>query len=239
MTKIKYYLLFAAAITYLISFYSCLNSISGEGETTFATRNIEKFTEIELNLDADVYITDSLEQSCMISAQENLMPVIETRLKGQKLIISSEKNIQNNKPIIIYLSANRLSAIELNGSGKITGNNSIKSDNLLLHVSGSGEMNLQVITNHLKADLSGSGTLTLHGSANDCKMEISGSGVIDAFNLNTGDCDVRISGSGKIFVMPAGELNADISGSGSVRYKGTPAKINSAVSGSGNIEKSE
>ncbi len=223
----------------LVTIHACHPSIKGEGELSIETRNLSAYSKLEVDLDANVILTDSLVQSCMISAQENLMPAIETRIKGERLIIYSENNIHNDKPITVYLSVNRLQHIILNGSGIVTGTNILKSEKLDIDVSGSGDLNLSLLCNQLKATISGSGTQELKGSSNESDFEISGSGVIDAFQFATGDCNVDIAGSGKALVFPSGVLNAEISGSGKIQYKGNPSDIKHSISGSGNIEKSE
>ncbi len=50
-------------------------------------------------------------------------------------------------------------------------------------------------------------------------------------------CAVRISGSGNVEINVKDELDATISGSGSVSYKGSPSKVNSNASGSGKVRK--
>jgi hypothetical protein len=47
---------------------------------------------------------------------------------------------------------------------------------------------------------------------------------------------VKISGSGKCKINVGDSLEANISGSGSVYYKGDPDKIRSNVSGSGKVK---
>ena len=220
-------------------FNSCRNNIRGSGEPTMATRNVEHFNAIELDLDADVIITDSMEQSFMISAQENLMPVIDARVKSKKLIISSDKNIVTSKPIILYISANRLNEVELNGSGNIRSANTIKTGTIKLELNGSGNTDLDVVCDHLRADLSGSGNLQIRGNSNTSVMDISGSGVIEAFEHRTGDCQASVSGSGRARIFPSGVLKASVTGSGTIQYKGSPSNILPSVSGSGSIEKSE
>ncbi len=220
-------------------FNSCRNYIRGSGEPTMATRNVEPFNSLELNLDADVVITDSMDQSFMISAQENLMPVIDARVKSKKLIISSDKHIMDSKPIILYISVNRLNALELNGSGNIRSSNTIKTGTIQLEINGSGNMDMDIICDHLKADVSGSGNLQIRGNSNSSAMDISGSGVIEAMEHRTGDCQASVSGSGQARIFPSGVLKASVTGSGTIQYKGSPSNILPSVSGSGSIEKSE
>jgi hypothetical protein len=50
-------------------------------------------------------------------------------------------------------------------------------------------------------------------------------------------CDIRISGSGDVEVNVKESLEANISGSGSVTYRGNPAHVNSHSSGSGKVRK--
>jgi len=239
MAKIRSYSLSALILLFMISVYSCLNSVSGEGELTYATRNTGSFTSIQLDLDASVYITDSLETSFMISAQENLMNVIETKLKDDKLIIYSDKYIHNSKPVTIYISASRLTEISLNGSGSIISENTLKAGNITLEMSGSGMMKIAVVCDKLNASVSGSGKMEISGSSHEADIEISGSGIIDASRHATGNCNADISGSCKALVFSSGILKASVSGSGNILYRGAPAEVIPSVSGSGSIEKME
>ncbi len=69
------------------------------------------------------------------------------------------------------------------------------------------------------------------------KATLTGSGKVLAANLETDKCDIRISGSGDVEINVKSELEANISGSGSVSYKGNPNHVNSHASGSGHIHK--
>ena len=85
--------------------------------------------------------------------------------------------------------------------------------------------------------VSGSGKIVASGSAQSVKTSISGSGKVLAANLEADKCDIRISGSGDVEINVKSELDATISGSGSVSYKGNPNHVNSHASGSGHIRK--
>jgi hypothetical protein len=105
-------------------------------------------------------------------------------------------------------------------------------------VSGSGgvvlSMNIKEIADF---GVSGSGKIMASGAAETVKTSISGSGKVLAANLKANNCDVRISGSGDVEINVKNELDANISGSGSVSYKGNPSKVNSKSSGSGKVRK--
>jgi hypothetical protein len=110
---------------------------------------------------------------------------------------------------------------------------SFKSD-----VSGSGKVNIAMnINQEASFGVSGSGKIEASGTADNVKTSISGSGKVLASNLETNKCLVRISGSGDVEINVKNELDANISGSGTVGYKGSPSKINSNSSGSGKLVK--
>jgi hypothetical protein len=79
--------------------------------------------------------------------------------------------------------------------------------------------------------------LVASGSANTVKTTISGSGRVRAADLEANTCDVKIAGSGSVEIHVKSELNANISGSGSVDYKGSPNHVNANSSGSGKVRK--
>lgn len=105
-------------------------------------------------------------------------------------------------------------------------------------VSGSGKVNLAMnINGTADFSVSGSGKIEASGSADNVKTSISGSGKVLASELQANRCEVRISGSGDVEINVKNELDATISGSGSVSYRGDPNKVNSSSSGSGKIRK--
>lgn len=125
---------------------------------------------------------------------------------------------------------------DVSGSGtiKLTGKcQSFDSD-----VSGSGRILLeQSVARDASFGVSGSGRIEASGSAATVRATISGSGRVYASNLETDKCSVRISGSGDVEISVKSELDANISGSGSVSYKGNPEHVNSHSSGSGRVRK--
>ncbi len=105
-------------------------------------------------------------------------------------------------------------------------------------VSGSGKVDLSlVISEEADFGISGSGKIEASGSAARVKASISGSGKVLAADLTTNSCFVRISGSGDVEINVKNEIDSNITGSGTVSYRGSPARINSHSTGSGTVRK--
>jgi hypothetical protein len=87
----------------------------------------------------------------------------------------------------------------------------------------------------LAIDISGSGDVTANGKTTTLDLDIDGSGEADLSNVATTDATVSISGSGEARVAPTGTARLSIAGSGDITLTARPAKLESNVSGSGDI----
>ena len=105
-------------------------------------------------------------------------------------------------------------------------------------VSGSGRISGKLrINEDAKMTISGSGKIEIEGTSKSVTARISGSGSVRAADLETESCKVTISGSGGVQINVKNSLDASISGSGSVSYRGNPSSVNSHSSGSGKVRK--
>ncbi len=163
---------------------------------------------------------------------------------GSGDLIAETKIVSNNLDLNVSGSGSLKMDVEVSGDleADVSGSGDIdvkgKCRDFNSNVSGSGKVQMNVTINDL-ADfgVSGSGKIYASGSASRVKTSISGSGKVLAADLQANSCEVRISGSGDVEINVKDELDANISGSGSVSYRGNPGKVNSHASGSGRISK--
>ncbi|MEO8150633.1 MAG: head GIN domain-containing protein [Bacteroidia bacterium] len=224
------------SIALFTSFISCNPTITGEGPVVEVKKDADKFTKVDMQMEANVMITQGTENTVVIHAQQNIADAIETTLSGKSLKIYSNKNLEPSEPITIDITMNNIEGLEISGSGVMKSSGTIKTSELDLKVSGSGKIFIDAVCNNLKADISGSGEMTLKGSTTESDLEISGSGHLYAYDLLTQNTETEISGSGDAQVTTTEQLTTKISGSGSVTYKGNPAKVNPKISGSGTVK---
>jgi len=157
--------------------------------------------------------------------------VAQTKLTGSDMDIK----VSGSGNIEAEIEASDIEA-KVSGSGDLTLKGKVR--NMESDISGSGKINFTGdINGKVDIGISGSGRFTAMGSAREIKTTISGSGKINAAELVVDRCDVRISGSGDVVVNVRTSLNANISGSGTVTYKGNPTEFNTHSSGSGSVRK--
>nr|WKN39104.1 DUF2807 domain-containing protein [Tunicatimonas sp. TK19036] len=209
-------------------------TVRGSGNVITEGRVISSFTQIEVDGSANVFLSQGNEQIVEIEADDNIIPVITTEVRGGELEIGSSRNYRTSNPVNIYITVPVISAIKIDGSGDVFGETSMGGDQLELEVSGSGNMDLELYYTQLWVESNGSGDFQLFGEVDDQEVRISGSGNYQARDLTSENCDIRISGSGDAAVSASEYLKAEIRGSGNILYYGDP-QIESSVSGSGNV----
>lgn len=157
---------------------------------------------------------------------------------GQSRIRTNDLNLNVSGSGSLLLEVEASGGVDANVSG--SGDMDVKGhfESFEGDVSGSGKIVLDArIDEAADFSISGSGEVKASGEADAVKAHISGSGKVLAANLQTQRCEVRISGSGDVEINVTEELDANISGSGSVSYRGSPKKINSHAAGSGKVRK--
>lgn len=177
-----------------------------------------------------VYITVPQIEAVAVSGSGNI--VGQSTIKADNL----DLKVSGSGSMKLDFEADGDVEADVSGSGEmeIKGNcQGLDSD-----VSGSGRVSLSGrIENTADFAISGSGKIQANGSADFVKTNISGSGKVLASDLETNRCEVRISGSGDVEINVKNELNANITGSGSVYYRGNPNKVNANSAGSGKVRR--
>ncbi len=177
-----------------------------------------------------VYVTAKEIEGLAVSGSGELITEGKISCRSLDLSVSGSGDLKVDAAIEGLLDTS------VSGSGHMTVNGNCKS--FEGSVSGSGRVVVSSnITGTADVSVSGSGKVEASGTADEIKAHISGSGKILAANLEVNKCEVRISGSGDVEINVKSDLDAHISGSGSVTYKGNPSHVNSHASGSGHVRK--
>jgi hypothetical protein len=222
----------------LILFISSCKKVIGEGALVTETRSTANFDAVESQISGNITYVQSPDFKVEISAQQNILDVMETPVINNRLVVRFRNNVRvkSHEQITTIVKAPSISSITSSGSGDVNVLGPINGNNLVFKLNGSGSINLPVLTcNYLESTISGSGDISIAGGTADTEqLKISGSGSINAQNILAKSATTTISGSGSIKVSASETLNATISGSGSVYYWGRPV-VSTDISGSGKV----
>ncbi|WP_439881996.1 head GIN domain-containing protein [Pontibacter sp. MBLB2868] len=212
------------------------NCIKGEGDIETRTLTLDPFTRVEANGDFNVYIQQGPVQTVLVKGEPNILDMLETDISNSTWGIEYSGCVRRSKQVDVYITLPEVQAMYLNGSGRITSQNTLTTTELPVTLNGSGKIELDVSATKVITQVTGSGKVVLQGETDLHNVNISGSGRAEAFNLQAGNVTVNLSGSGVAEVSASETLAADITGSGMVYYLGDPT-VTSHVSGSGKVVK--
>jgi len=190
------------------------NSVIGSGKEARETREIGNFTELDLRGVGSVEVAIGNPRPLVISGDDNILPMVETKVTDGRLTIRSTRPVRPVQPLIIKATASDLATVMLSGAGEIA-TSGIANDNL-------------------RATLTGAGTITLSGQTSSLAITLTGTGTVDARKLIAKVATVDMSGAGRIDVSPVVSLHVTITGTGTVTYSGEP-KITQKITGVGKL----
>ena len=189
--------------------------VQGSGKVATEQRNVSDFSKVDVGGVFQVEIIAGKEYSVEVQADDNLLPLIKTEVRGGTLQISSEKRFSTRNDIKVRITAPNIEGIEASGASKVNAS-AIKSESL-------------------DVDTSGASKVSVAGEARQLNIQVSGASNIDATNLNAVDADVDASGASKVSVNATGNLKAEASGASSVNYSGNPANVEKRTSGASRV----
>ena len=210
--------------------------VRGSGDLETEEREVSGFDEIQFSGIGNLIIEQGDEEALVIEADDNIIGLIETEVRGDELHIGFRRgvNIIPTSKVKFYLTVKDLDRIDLSGLGDIDCGE-FETDDLEFHISGSGDIDFEIVAESVETHVSGLGDINLSGKVESHKVQISGSGKYDAEELESKDCEVEVSGLGSATVNVSGDLEIDINGVGNVYYTGNP-HISQHISGLGRIK---
>ena len=229
-----------------IIFSSCTDDgicKKGNGDIETVEFDLDSFNAIELSDCADVTISQGAKQKVTVTGDANIIDDLETQIRNKAWAIELGNGCYRDYQLDIEITIPNLTQVGVTGSGSVYVNSFDDQTNLDLSISGSGKIELERFSNtrNLDVRISGSGDVIGYDqfdALQNLDVRISGSGNYDAYPIETENADINITGSGNCYTTVLNSLIVDISGSGRVRYHGSPT-VQKTITGSGSVRKTD
>lgn len=195
--------------------YNNMPMIEGSGRVVRQNRSVGAFRRVETLGSEVVEVRLGARPSLVIAADDNILRLISSEVKNGTLKIESRGSYRTRSPIRVWITTPDLEAFSTMGSGNVT-IHGVDNRQLSLAIHGSGDMQATGRTRQLDVSIYGSGNARLGG-------------------LTAADVNAALYGSGSATVRASGELDAQVVGSGTLRYLGQPASVRRQRIGSGRI----
>jgi hypothetical protein len=207
----------AAALAALLLLAAC----SGGGDRTPKedARPVEGFESIELRGGARVDVQVGQPASLVVSGGADAVANLESRVTNGTLVLQSRRRgfrvWTGGEPVRLRVTLPTLRTLTINGATEAQ-----------LNGPSGGELDLVV---------NGAASFQASGSVDRLTARLNGAGNMDLSRLSAVNATVEANGAGNITVYVTGSLDARVNGVGSIRYRGAPAQVQTAINGVGSI----
>ncbi len=228
--------LFLGLITLVSAGCNLMEGIDGNGKVVKETRNVGSFDKIEIGGAFKVFLSQGSIESLVVEADENLMKIIETDVRGGKLIVETKENIHDSKKLNLYITVKDLTSLDVSGAVELTTEGKLELKNLEFEGSGASEIKMNFTAERVDGNFSGASEIEFEGSAGFCRLDMSGASELDAEAFVVKEFDLQLSGAGDADINVTEKLKANVSGAANVSYIGDP-QVDSEISGAGSVKK--
>ncbi len=213
--------------------------VRGSGNVIAEERDVSDFHKVHLSGVGNLIITQGEAESLTIEADDNIVPIIETDVSGERLDIGFKRGytFTPSTTIKFYLTVVSLDEISLSGAGNIDCEG-FETEVLQFDVSGAGDVDFDLEAERVEVVVSGAGNIVLSGKVDSQEIEINGAGKYNGEDLESRECVISVSGAGSATVDVSELLDVEINGVGNVYYTGSPS-VKQDISGLGKIRSLE
>lgn len=187
------------------------DSVKGNGVSASEARSVPGFTAIEATGVGRLNVRVGDSESLRITADSNLLPLIKSEVRDGVLILSSKSGFKSKTEITYEVSAKTIKRLENSGTVSIDAKGFTGGE--------------------LSVETSGVGSIRLAGRVDSLKAELSGVGSLEAADLAADRVQTSLSGVGSASVRAEKSISGNVSGIGSLIWKGAATDVSTSVSG--------
>jgi len=229
-----------AVLSILLS--SCMfigPSVKGNGNVKEEVRQVGEFDQVKVSRGMNVYITQGSPAKVVVIADSNLHELIETKVEGGVLKITTRENIRWAEEKKVMVTVEKLTGVGANSGGNVWSQSQIKSDNLKLNANSGANLTMDVDAQSLSADCSSGANIKLSGLAKEAELETSSGANLKGEKLIAIQCKMSASSGGNVSSTVTGKLDAHASSGGNIAYYGEPTSTNVNSSSGGSIHRKQ
>jgi len=229
-----------AVLSILLS--SCMfigPSVKGNGNVKEEVRQVGEFDQVKVSRGMNVYITQGSPAKVVVIADSNLHELIETKVEGGVLKITTKENIRWAEEKKVMVTVEKLTGVGANSGGNVWSQSQIKSDNLKLNANSGANLTMDVDAQSLSADCSSGANIKLSGLAKEAELETSSGANLKGEKLIAIQCKMSASSGGNVSSTVTGKLDAHASSGGNIAYYGEPTSTNVNSSSGGSIHRKQ
>jgi hypothetical protein len=235
-TLIKITTLIVLLLTATSCFVDGLAGVRGNGNVLTENRNLNSnFNEVQVQQGIQVYLTQDNTTTLKVEADENIIDLLKTEIKDNKLKIYFEKNVYKASSKKVFVSVAEISKISTSSGATVKTENTFTTNTLKLESSSGSSIKVYVNAHEISSSSSSGANINIYGKSKDFYASASSGSAIDADQLETLNATAKVSSGANINIHVSGKLIANASSGGDIDYEGNPTEIDKNTSSGGSV----
>ncbi|ULQ56684.1 DUF2807 domain-containing protein [Flavihumibacter rivuli] len=207
-------------------------------------RQVGSFTGVKVSSAIDTYISQGEENAVAVSASdESSRDRIRTEVKDGVLHVWFDAkgwtDWRGNKRLKAYISVREINLIKADGACDVKLMGKVKTDKLVVDLSGASDIEGELECKELNVDVSGASDIKLKGSVGNINLSASGASSLKGYDLVTDYLDVDASGASSVYITVNKEMKVKASGASDIKYKGPGVIRDMKSSGASSISRKD
>ena len=172
--------------------------------------------------------------SLVVTADDNVLPLVRTEVVGDRLKIYLDTSLSTNIGVQVKASTPELKSLVGSGATKVNATG-VTGEKFQIELHGASTGELSSNADVMDVTLSGASRGVLTGDCNQLIVKCSGASQMNATDLTADTVTAELSGASSAQLNAKEELAVDASGASHLRYTGQPAKLTKQVSGASTV----
>jgi len=193
-------------------------------------KNVGDFNAIEISSAVRINLIQSDSNYVTLSSKDSIKKVPKMEVKGSTLEISSLFHGT------IDVHVKNLTSLRVSDAARVESKDTLKADNLTVHVSDAGRADIWLNAKYIKARANDAGNITLSGSTDSLEVKVSDASHINAFLLRANGVSVVSSDGSNADVWAVKSVSARATDGSNVHIKGSPAQKQTSASDGGSVK---
>jgi len=185
-------------------------------------RKLSPFDKVSVSSEVNVFMTRGKEEGVKINASGISLSEVQTLVNGKTLEIELSRSFQKGMKVDIYLTYKDIREINVAAAGKVSIQDTLVGDKVVLNVITSGELDSELNFKTIDVKVGQSGIIRLKGKVGSMEAKVTTGGILSAFDLQSDTTFVKVSSTGTAKVFTNNLLDADLKTGGNLSYTGKP-----------------
>lgn len=210
--------------------------LTGSGNLVSELRDVSDFDAIDVGGITEVVFQQGPSTRVEVTADDNLISLVETKVKSNTLHIRLKKRSSySDATIRVRVTAPSLKGVDCSGAATFrTQGTWQRAEGIRIDASGASDVDAELDAPKVTVKSSGAATVSLRGKTQTTDLDASGSATVRSSGLLAEEAKLDASGAASIHAFGSIRIKANASGAAGIRHTGGGA-VESRTSGAGSV----